>query len=500
MPRLLIIGIDALDSEILTKFEDELPNLKKFREESPKINLESVFPPDTPTAWASIFTGLNPAKHGVLFFVDPLDKISTYANVEIDNTTIRRRTFWDFACTQGKRACILFPRLGYPVWPINGVLIGKAYQWYEDKPPIEAYPPSVSEEYDLTPLAPVKALIHKKYLPKYIDEYRHLVSEEAALGLKLLKREDWDLFFIYSIALDWLGHNLWSYFDEEDPLYPGPNPYEDVIPEFYRFYDGMIGKLMSEVGTKTSIIVFSDHGFGRRPLKLININEILRRRGLLVPKIRRTSVQDPYYLIEFLKKELVKFVSRRGAGKVITRIVHAMPCLRELYTSPPSIDWEKTIAYISDLSGLKAYDYGGIIINKQNIKGKSYEEIRSSIIEELRVIKENGSDANIVKWICRREDLYDGPYISRYPDVLFLLREDFGGGWAIFDSIFGGTQTHNIHPGSHKIDSPIFFIKNVKEKSPMRKKMKLMDIAPTILDLLEVKGDFKFDGKSIFKA
>ena len=74
-----MIGIDALDSVTLAKFETELPNLRMLKQRSPALRLTSVYPPDSHTCWASIYTGLNPAKHGIVQFIDPLDKASAMA-------------------------------------------------------------------------------------------------------------------------------------------------------------------------------------------------------------------------------------------------------------------------------------------------------------------------------------------------------------------------------------------------------------------------------------
>ena len=75
MTRVIIIGIDGMDKELVAKFKENLPSISKIEDISPKIDLRSVFPPDSETAWASIYTGLNPARHGVLHFLDSLEKI-----------------------------------------------------------------------------------------------------------------------------------------------------------------------------------------------------------------------------------------------------------------------------------------------------------------------------------------------------------------------------------------------------------------------------------------
>ena len=68
--KVLVLGIDALDCELLMKFADELPNITQLRNKAKQLKVLSTFPPDSDTAWATIATGLNPAQHGIVRFVD----------------------------------------------------------------------------------------------------------------------------------------------------------------------------------------------------------------------------------------------------------------------------------------------------------------------------------------------------------------------------------------------------------------------------------------------
>ena len=47
MPRVLILGIDGMDKELIEEFKNDLPNLRKIQSLSPKVNLTSTFPPDS---------------------------------------------------------------------------------------------------------------------------------------------------------------------------------------------------------------------------------------------------------------------------------------------------------------------------------------------------------------------------------------------------------------------------------------------------------------------
>ena len=488
-----MIGLDGLDSILLSKFEADLPNLRKLKQQGPKVKLISVYPPDTPTAWASIYTGLNPAKHGIVQFVDPLEKATTMLSSDVDNSAIRGRTFWDLASRSGGKVCILFPYLGYPPWPVNGVMVSRS-AITED---VQTFPSSISKEH-LSYLNTTNWTPGRRSYEKFIQVIRQLVKDEFNFGLRMLREDNWSLFFLYSSSPDKMGHLFWRFCDENDPSYPGPNPYQEVIRDLYHLYDEKIGEFMAALDSETSVIVFSDHGHGMRPPKLININEVLKRAGFLNPKAKNLPGRGLGYLLEKLKRSSVQFISKYELAELGVKLLKLFPRGRRLYTSPLSIDWSSTVAHLSDLSGIKSYSYGGIMVNKARLIDTEYEELRSQLIQEIGQVEEPESGDKVVKWICRREDLYSGEYINKYPDVIFLLRNDYGAGWDIFRPVFSTTHTHNLQPGSHRIDTPVFFATNLNRAEVKIDKITLMDIAPTVLALLGCETTSDSDGQDIF--
>ena len=69
--KVVIIGMDAIDPNLLEKFIDEekLPNFKKLRNIGTYSRLETITPPESEVVWTSFFTGLNPGKHGIFDFI-----------------------------------------------------------------------------------------------------------------------------------------------------------------------------------------------------------------------------------------------------------------------------------------------------------------------------------------------------------------------------------------------------------------------------------------------
>jgi predicted AlkP superfamily phosphohydrolase/phosphomutase len=69
--RVFVMGFDGMDPTLARKWMDEgkLPNLKKLAEEGSFSKLETTQPSESPTAWSSFATGVNPGKHNIYDFL-----------------------------------------------------------------------------------------------------------------------------------------------------------------------------------------------------------------------------------------------------------------------------------------------------------------------------------------------------------------------------------------------------------------------------------------------
>ncbi len=69
--KVFIMGFDGMDPTLARKFMDEgkLPNLKRLSEQGSFAPLQSSQPSESPTAWSSFATGVNPGKHNIYDFL-----------------------------------------------------------------------------------------------------------------------------------------------------------------------------------------------------------------------------------------------------------------------------------------------------------------------------------------------------------------------------------------------------------------------------------------------
>ncbi|HWX23748.1 MAG TPA: alkaline phosphatase family protein, partial [Vicinamibacteria bacterium] len=69
--RVFIMGFDGMDPTLARKFMDEgkLPHLKALSESGTFAKLETTQPSESPVAWSSFATGVNPGKHNIYDFL-----------------------------------------------------------------------------------------------------------------------------------------------------------------------------------------------------------------------------------------------------------------------------------------------------------------------------------------------------------------------------------------------------------------------------------------------
>jgi predicted AlkP superfamily phosphohydrolase/phosphomutase len=69
--KLLILGFDGMDPDLVSKWMDEgkLPNIQQVAREGGMYPLATTHSPESPTAWASFATGVNPGKHNIYDFL-----------------------------------------------------------------------------------------------------------------------------------------------------------------------------------------------------------------------------------------------------------------------------------------------------------------------------------------------------------------------------------------------------------------------------------------------
>lgn len=474
--RLIVIGIDGMDFDVVKRHEDMLPNLSGMMGQWGYPRLRSVFPADTTPAWSTIFTGLDPSEHGIINFVNMGDRENKYKPISFDDSVFCGKTFWDELSRRGYRSAVLFPMNIKEGWDPSGVMVTRPY---EGK--IRVHPAEMSERY--SPNAEILCTDMKftseKSLGALRDDFIAKSNEEFRITKAVAENEEVDFLFTYFSAVDGIQHDFWRYYDETHPEYPGDNEYKNVIPEMYALADSFVGEL-AQLCPGVPILVISDHGHGARPVYVARINEMLRRGGFLAPK-SSDGKKKKGGLKKFVKKTALGFVKKFGLPGPVVKLAKKIPVWKSLFASSADFDWNKTVAYLSDLSALKNYSYGGIRLRADACDSQaSKDELCDRIIDYLKDTRIPDEDVPAFLWIKRTNTLYSGEHLDRYPEIIFQLDERYGADWNLGKCLFEkqGGFMHRLSPGSHRYETAVIASREIALD---REQYELTDIYDIVL-------------------
>ena len=418
--RLMIIGIDAATLDLVRPWAaaGHLPNLKRFLDHGASGPLQTTLPVQSPAAWSTFATGLNPGKHGVLNFAQL--SADSYRAVFTNASHRRGETFWEIAGRHGIRGGVLNMPFTYPPGPYNGFLISGMLtpgMGRRMASPSEIFDDllTVSPDYEIDINIVKRQRAGEKQL--FLERTLAVVAARTRAAVGLYRKHRPPLFCAVFTASDRVIHYFWHDYERAGREAPdGENAgFGDAIRTIYMKIDQAVGALVSEADDQTDVIILSDHGAG--PLrKMFSMRKALAREGLLV-EVR------PGPLKRLAKRALLNF-GHYCPRTLRQRIQALLPWLSARAASQVTsggIDFAHTRAYPTE--GVE-----GVFVNLKGRQpdgmvepGSEYEEVRDQVITLFREIKDPDMGQRVFRGAYRREDVWHGPCLERMPDVVLEL-------------------------------------------------------------------------------
>ncbi len=478
--RVILIGFDGMDYELTQELMDKglLPNLKNIADKGGYSPLLSVFPPDSIPSWITTFTGIDPSNHGILEHINYL--LDDVAECAIDTSVFHEKTFWDRIGNEAnKKVCIVNPFMAYPVWPVNGVMVsGPVFVEGEIECSDDSY---LHDKKIPESIGGITNFPNKSNMKPYYDEMVRDTQEQVDFGIDLLRNNDIDFFFQTIVTTDRVQHHYWRYCDKNDPTYPGPSEIDTTVPDFFKLTDDIVGQYMAELRDNDVLIIMSDHGHGMRCTQVFNTNEYLRRKGYLKSADGDKKLSKKI-IIEKLKNKVLKFMNDNNLEDYISVVAKFVPNAKALKKGSHITNYKDSMAYGSDFAGTNPF--GGICINREHVE--DYESFREQLMEELRQVEHNGE--KIFTWVRKREELYQGKLIERYPDILYEMLPQYGSGFSMHTDLVTVNPTHKKISGGHKKNG-IFFINRTDLWEIDKKECKITNMFETLVSLYGLSGN-----------
>ncbi|WP_101298244.1 alkaline phosphatase family protein [Halegenticoccus soli] len=496
----LLIGIDAGCLPVFERLyeKDAIPNIKEICEGGVCGPLESQIPPWTPSAWPSMYTGVNPGKHGVYGFVD----FDGYDWSVVTADDVREHAIWELLDEHGMSSVVVNVPVTHPPDEIDGAIVPG---FIGPENPV-CHPEGTLDELK-------RELGEYRVYPAYsrgddkvtddekMDEYCRLVRMRGGAFRYLADKHRPDFGFVQFQKTDTVFHEFAG--DAEK------------VERVYRVTDEEIGKILEEADPKR-VFIASDHGMGPYEKYEFRINEYLRDKGYVetrkggkgMPSWNpiRNQLREGHHeetwepsTVERIAAYAAKFgltaervgkglktvgldgVARRYAPRNVTR------------TANEQVDFPSSKAYMRARTEL------GIRINLEGrepngvVPAEEYDSVRADLIEYLRGVSTPDGDP-MFEDVAPREEYFHGPYVEKAVDIV-TVPNDFE--QFLSAQVLDGYFAPPTEPWNHKLDG-VFAAKGVDiDRSAALEGAHLFDVAPTIMSALGIPYSDRMDGRSL---
>ncbi|WP_255149570.1 alkaline phosphatase family protein [Halorarius halobius] len=489
----LLVGVDAACLSVLEPlFDDgELPTLSTLFTEGAAGDLESQIPPWTASAWPSIYTGVNPGKHGVFGFL----RFEGHDWDVVNYSHVRRPSVWELLDACGLSSVVVNVPVTNPPRPIDGAVL-PGYVAPEEP---TCHPPGL--------LADVEAEIgpYRVYAPRDGDDeqvawYRRLTEMRGEAFRYLARRFDPDFGFLQFQQTDTVFHER-----------PGD---DEAVREVYRAVDAELAKTLSACDP-TNVLLVSDHGMGRYDGWEFRVNEYLREHGYVTAtnggrgmpswvtarESRLLTGDDDTAVSPGALERALAALARLGLTTQRAAALLDAVGLREVVArhvptaatraAEQQVDFGESMVYLRDAIEL------GVRINLDGrepdgvVPPEEYEAFREELIDLLAAAETPDGDP-VFDRVVPRETYFDGPESGRAVDVVTVPREfDV----SLSTKLGGGPFGPPEEPWNHKLMGCFAAVGDAFDGATDPGTPHIFDVAPTVLSTFDRPRDERMDGE-----
>ena len=435
--RAIVLGLDGVPCSLARRLIDEgrMPNLASLVQGGSLLSLKSVVPTVSSVAWTSIATGCQPGRHGLFGFID---RVPATHEMFIPTARNRRvRTWIEHFNSVGKRVVSIGVPGTYPPRAVNGIVVSGFLA-----PSLEkgTYPLQVATELkSMGYVIDIDSWQARENKESFLDEVFDAFERRMEAVLRLMGREDWDLFVAHFLDTDRLHHFLWGEMEDQQ------QPYTDWFYRFYTRVDDLIGEVKRHCDGDTALMILSDHGFCRLR-KEVHLNYWLRESGFL-----RFNNPEPRQLLDMTPE---------------TRCYTLLP--GRFYVC------------------LKGRERNGCVA-----PGSEYESVREDVAAGLKSLRDPETGDPVIEEVKLREELFEGEAVEAAPDLVAIPSEgyDLKGGFEKKVLMERGGVS-----GTHTLGDAMLY---VNQPDLARVEGSILDVFPTLLDLMGLDPSEPSDGSSL---
>jgi predicted AlkP superfamily phosphohydrolase/phosphomutase len=439
-------------------------------------------------AWSTIATGLDPGRHGIFYFDEPVP--GTYRRSVLNAARRNGASLWRMASDAGKRIVVVNVPISYPVEPVNGVQVAGLDAPFTTAPGF-SYPqdltrryPDVFGGYIIEPGA--QSAVRAGRIQEAKDQLLRAIEGWVSLTARLMQDEEWDLVFVVFTSSDIAQHFFWA------------GEGYAFIERVYEAQDQATGRLVELAQSRdpdVNVVVLADHGGAANSRGPEFMPIWLEDQGLQVrtaPPLRSRALAAGF----------------RVANRTLTRnqklaLARRFPRLRqqaEAEARLAGIDWRRTRAYADGRRDEVLLNLAGRE-PEGTVDPGAYEAVGRELKELITGIRELDTGRPVVDSVLLREEAYRGTFVDRAPDL--TVRWVLDGPARGFEcrSAAGRATMRAIaarpplQSGGHHPDG--LFVAKGPDVLPTDVRGDLADVTPTLLALLGAPVPAGLDGRPL---
>jgi predicted AlkP superfamily phosphohydrolase/phosphomutase len=442
-----------------------MPTLEAFVKAGVSASLESVLPTNSIAAWTSLMTGVNPGKHGVFYFVRKSG--TPFQTLVTNSTCIRFPTVCETLTGAGLRSCIIDMPPFYPPFEIDGVMLGGMGVL---GPHALSYPPEVAKTVQEKAGGYADDVPWMEYQGRdqeLVERLIGLTENRLRIAEVMLDEQAFDLFCVVFVAPDRLQHAFCRDLTEGGPHYA-------TARKLYVALDNVLARFLDRIDTtQTDVLIVSDHGF--RPIKkMVAVNQILAEAGLLrstwLERLAGKAMPLGLRLPDRFQKRIFKFLERARWG-------HQQRLL------PGSVAYSD-IADTVDVNLVGRESTGCVTQSK-------YQEISDAVAAKLTAFRDPATGEAPIKLAVKREEYFHGRFANEAPDLVLEYEDGYAYGGAVGSTLWDWRWLQ----GTHSRNGIIACLGPHFRQGAEVPTLSILDVAPTVLSLLEVAPPDDTDGR-----
>jgi predicted AlkP superfamily phosphohydrolase/phosphomutase len=474
--KVILVGVDGATSWIIEELLFGLSGFNRLAKDGILCNLKTTLPPLSSCAWASIYTGVKPSRHGMFDFVGVEHDYNVRGLGFVNG--LKFPVFWSLLGKFGFKSVVVNPPMVYPAFKVNGVLVSG---W--PSPRVSVYPDrfrrvlkEVGYKIDVDGLEGR----FRKDPDATVDDLVETAKTRGEACLRLAEEVgDWNLLFPVFTVCDRIQH-----------FALGRKEWKKWVLKAYRVVDEFIQQALNLLKEEEGLLfVVSDHGF--QPIrKSFLINSWLVKTGFAKLRYSRFRSLIREYIVNNINLRTIYWgaSNRRLAtlvGKIGSLFLGGAPLHGRF--SVNDFILRKTLAFASGTISPTTF----IWINDERFKQFAVEkskksDIREKIVDGLFKVKDQSGIA-IVRDVVEVENLYTGngkgDMVS--PDLMVVANDGYtidpwyvSSGYVVNPSVY--------RHGDHSFEGVFAAL------GPSLNDMKnfntcgVVDIAPTILSLFKI--------------